>query len=59
MGGDPLKSVLQVHLCAWRGQNARKRVRKMGKVMQTDFAEEGLIGFSYAAKGGDPEKAEG
>ena len=46
-------------LLAWRGQNARKRVRKMGKVMQTDFAEEGLIGLSHAAKGGDPVKTEG
>lgn len=46
-------------LWAWRGLNARKRVRKMGKVMQTDFAEEGLIGLSHAAKGGDPVKTEG
>jgi len=27
--------------------------------MQADFAEEGLIGLSHAAKGGDPEKTEG
>lgn len=37
----------------------RKRVRKTGKVMQADFAEEGLIGLSHAAKGGDPEKNRG
>ena len=43
-------------LCAWRGQNVRKRVRKTRKVMQADFAEEGLIDLSHAAKGGDPEK---
>ena len=46
-------------LWAWRGKKARKRVRKTGKVMQTDFAEEGLIGLSHAAKGGDPVKTEG
>ena len=27
--------------------------------MQADFAEEGLIDLSHAAKGGDPEKTEG
>jgi len=27
--------------------------------MQADFAEEGMIGLSHAAKGGDPEKTEG
>lgn len=37
----------------------RKRMRKTGKVMQADFAEEGLIGLSHAAKGGDPEKNRG
>ena len=46
-------------LWAWRGQNVRKRVQKTGKVMQADFAEEGLIDLSHAAKGGDPEKTEG
>ena len=46
-------------LLAWRGQNARKRVRKTGKVMQTNFAEEGLIGLSHAAKEGYPVKTEG
>lgn len=43
-------------LWAWRGQNVRKRVRKTGKVMQADFAEEGLIDLSDAAKGGNAEE---
>ena len=34
-------------------------MRKTRKVMQADFAEEGLIDLSHAAKGGDPEKTEG
>ena len=49
----------KVLLWAWRGKKARKRVQKTGKVMQADFAEEGLIGLSQAAKGGDPVKTEG